>query len=205
MLGGVRPLLVAITLGVAVVGCIGAASPAPSAGPSAVASPSSAVSAPTSPSAAGGSVPWDAGLLDVLPAEVDGLPLTPESDAFAESASDPALVRDIEAGAVAFVVDPASEGYAVTFVYRLRDGVFDDTWFRDWRDSFDDGVCAQAGGVKGRAEADLDGRVTYIGSCAGGVLTYHAHLADVDGDLVVSTQSLGESRLGEQVMSDLGS
>jgi hypothetical protein len=148
-------------------------------------------------------VPWDAALLVVLPPDVGGMPLTPEPDAFAASASDAALVRDAAAGSVALVVDPTGSDYAVAFVYRLHPGIYDEGWFRGWRDSFDQGVCEQAGGVTGNAEAEIGGRTTYIGSCAGGVLTYHAHLETDAGDVVVSAQSLGDKRLGEQVMEGL--
>jgi hypothetical protein len=148
-------------------------------------------------------VPFDADLLSVLPADVAGVPLAPEQDAFASSADDPALVRDAESGAVGFAMSPAGDDYAIAFVYRVRDDVFDEAWFRDWRDSFDEGVCAQAGGVTGRAEADIGDHHAYIGSCAGGVSTHHVHLEDPDGDLVVSVQSLGERRFGELVIEGL--
>lgn len=148
-------------------------------------------------------MPWDDDLLAILPPEVDGLSLNAEPDAFAASASDVGLVRDAEAGAVGFVVDPAAGAYAVAFVYELRPGVYDEGWYRAWRDSFDSGVCEQAGGVSGHAESQLGERTVYIGSCAGGVLTYHAHLATESGDVIVSSQSLGDRRLGEQVMASL--
>lgn len=148
-------------------------------------------------------MPWDDALLAILPAEVDGRPLVPEPAAFAESASDPDLVRDASAGVVAFVVGGAGDDYAVPFVYALRPGVFDPGWYRSWRDSFDEGVCAQAGGVAGTAEAVIAGRSTFIGSCTGGVLTYHTHLV-VDGvDHVVSIQALGPERYGELVIAGL--
>jgi hypothetical protein len=148
-------------------------------------------------------VPWEDDLLGILPPEVGDLPLTPEPDAFEASASDPDLVRDAVAGAVAFVVDPATTGYAVAFVYRLRPGTFDAAWHRSWRDSFDQGVCEQAGGVAANAEAEIGGRLTYIGSCAGGVRTYHVHLEEADRDVVVSVQSLGDDRLGEGIVAGL--
>jgi hypothetical protein len=148
-------------------------------------------------------VPWEDALLAILPADVGGYVLAPEQDAFTESSSDAGLVRDAAAGAVAFVVDPAGGDYAVAFVYQLRPGVFGDDWYRSWRDSFDEGVCEQAGGVEGNAEAELGGRQTYIGTCAGGVHTYHAHVPTAGGDVIVSVQSLGDQRYGEQVMAGL--
>jgi len=201
-------------LALVVAACGGSATPSPSVAPdpsapvSASASPSApgsppASSAASSSSSAGDAVPWDDALLAVLPTDVAGLPLIPEPDAFAASASDASLVRDAAAGVVTLAVDPTGNDYAVAFVHRLRPGIYDDGWFRGWRDSFDEGVCEQAGGVTGNAEAEIGGRTTYIGTCAGGVLTYHAQLTTEAGELVVSVQSLGDKRLGEQVMAGL--
>lgn len=134
---------------------------------------------------------------------MDGLALTPEAEAFTASASDPDLVRDAAAGVVAFVVDPTTTDYAVAFVYRLKPGTFDEEWYRSWRDSFDEGVCDQAGGVVGKAQADLGGRETHIGTCAGGVRTYHVNASDGDDALIVSVQSLGDDHLGELVVAGL--
>lgn len=184
-------MAVAIALLLVLVVASGCGSGAPSPSPPSAASPVAAT------------VPWDDDLLAILPAEVDGLPMNPEAGAFAASASDAGLVRDAEAGAVGFVVAPATGDYAVAFVYELRPGVYDEDWFRAWRDSFDAGVCEQAGGVTGHAESQLGGHTVYIGSCAGGVLTYHAHLETETGDVIVSCQSLGDRRFGEQVMAGL--
>ena len=69
------------------------------------------------------------------------------------------------------------------------------------RDTFDTAVCEQAGGVDGRAEVEIEGRRTYVGTCAGGVRTYHVHLPD--SDVIVSMQSVGEGRYGERVVAGL--
>ena len=55
--------------------------------------------------------------------------------------------------------------------------------------------------MSGPAEAELDGRTVYIGTCAGGVHTYHVHLEDQD--VLVSVNAVGESRLGEELMKTL--
>jgi hypothetical protein len=84
---------------------------------------------------------------------------------------------------------------------KLKPGVFSDAFIRDWRDSIDQGVCGQAGGVSGNAQATMDGRTVYIGTCEGGVHTYHVHL---DGpDVIISANSVGDGRLGEQLMDSL--
>jgi hypothetical protein len=64
-------------------------------------------------------------------------------------------------------------------------------------------VCAQAGGVVGKAEAEIADRLTHIGTCAGGVRTYHVHVEAAGDDLIISVQSLGDQRLGEQVIAGL--
>lgn len=195
-----------VAFALAAAGCRDEPSPVPSGGSptaSSLPTPTAASAATASPSSSPAGVVWDDGLLAVLPSDIAGLPLVPEPDAFAASASDPGLLRDASAGAVAFIVDPAGEDYAVAFVYELRPGVFDDAWYRGWRDSFDEGVCDQAGAVTGKAEAELGGRTVHIGSCTGGVFTYHATLTTEGGDLVVSVQSLGDGRLGQRLMEGL--
>ena len=70
----------------------------------------------------------------------------------------------------------------------LIPGVFDEPTFRSWRDTFDEGVCLQAGGVGGHAETQIAGRTVYIGTCTGGVTTYHVRLAERNA--IVSIWSL---------------
>ena len=84
---------------------------------------------------------------------------------------------------------------------RLRSGGISDAQFRAWRDTFDAGACPQAGGVSGHAEATIGGRTSYIGTCAGGLTTYHTLIAGAG--LLVSVSSVGEHRLGEQVIAGL--
>jgi hypothetical protein len=143
----------------------------------------------------------DPTLLDRLPANLDGLAFaaSPESDATA--AADPAVVAYGEAVATAIAVDPATGDFVYTTLVRLRPDVFDEELYRDWRDSFDEGACERAGGVVGTAEATIDDRTVHIGSCAGGVRTYHAWLPDER--TLLSASSLGERRLGERLMESL--
>ena len=86
-------------------------------------------------------------------------------------------------------------------VAELEPGVWSDTFFADWRETYSDGACAQSGGVVGNAEAELDGRTVYITTCDGGLRVYHAYLEE--RDVVVSLFSLGEGRFGERLMADL--
>jgi hypothetical protein len=150
-------------------------------------------------SAAGATVPIDPTLLEILPATVAGLPVTAVPDP--SGTDDPGLIDSVERMAQALVVDPASDAFTFASVIVLRPGVFDDEFFRSWRDSFDEGACSQAGGVTGHAQATIGGRTAYIGRCDGGVLTYHVRLDDRDA--IVSVSALGDSRLGEQLLAGL--
>ena len=145
----------------------------------------------------------DEGLLGILPPLVEGATLTVDAETAtgiaAQVAADPGLAGDLEAVAVALYAGEAD--YAVVTLTRLRDGVFRDDYFRDWRDSFDEAVCAQSGGVEGHAEATIGGRTTFIGTCAGGVRTYHTRLEGPDR--IVSLQALGEGRYGERILAGL--
>ena len=96
----------------------------------------------------------------------------------------------------------ARDDLAIVNVVRLRPGLFDDGWFRSWRTTYDDGACQVAGGVApGGAETTIGDHATHIGSCVGGVHTYHVHLEDPDR--VVSITATGEGRFGEQVVAGL--
>ena len=188
-----------------------AASPAASAGTAATpaATPSSAPSvategppgsgSPTASNPVASTVPIDPTLLDLLPSAVAGLPVVAVPDP--TGTDDPGLVESVERMAQAMVIDPATDEFAYASVIVTRPGLLDDAYFRSWRDSFDEGACSQAGGVAGHAQATIGGRTAYVGTCTGGVLTYHVRLDDLDA--IVSVSSLGDSRLGEQLVAGL--
>jgi hypothetical protein len=138
-------------------------------------------------------------LIAVLPADVDGQPVVLESQAFADAIADPAFAANVEAAAFGVVV--AGDELSSAMVARPVPGAWSEAWFRDWRESYDEGACGQAGGVAGNAEAQLGGRTVFIGTCAGGLRTYHAWLAE--RGLLVSAFSVGEGRYGEQLMAGL--
>ena len=144
----------------------------------------------------------DSSLLEVLPADVDGLPITESPEAETQALTDPALGEVAEAIAAGFAIDAATSDFVYGVVIRLRDGVMGDERFRDWRDSYDEGACSQAGGVVGHAQAEIEGRTVYIGTCDGGVRTYHVWLAEQN--LIVSASAVGEERrLGEKLVEGL--
>jgi hypothetical protein len=167
---------------------------------SAPAPPDASVFAPgTPPAASGAAVPVDPALLAILPLSVAGFPVRAIPDP--TGLDDPALVANLARLAQAYVVDPAGSGFAYASVVVLRPGVFSDAFFRSWRDSFDTGACSQAGGVAGHAQAQVGGRTTYMGTCVGGLLTYHVRLDSLN--TIVSVSSLGTARLGEQLLAGL--
>jgi hypothetical protein len=147
----------------------------------------------------------DPSLLDLLPADIDGIAVTADPATAAEVAADDSLAPFIDGLAIATVFGPiatdAAVDYVVVTVARLRPGTFGDLFFRGWRDTFDEAVCAQAGGVDGHAEADIADHRTYIGTCAGGVRTHHVHLPA--SDVIVSMQSAGPGRFGERIVAGL--
>jgi hypothetical protein len=203
-----RGLLSSAVLAIAVASAAcGAVTPSPTALPTAPpddpASPQLVPSPLASPLASGTPVGVDGSLLDILPATIDGAAMTPDAETAAGIAADvsgdPSLAGDLDALAVALYA--GRDDYAVVTITRLRQGPFGEDYFRDWRDSFDEAVCAQAGGIDGHAEAPIGGRTTYIGTCTEGVRTYHVRLAAPDR--IVSLQSLGQARFGEQIMAGL--
>ncbi len=181
--------------------------PEPSPAPSTPATPI-IVSAPppsqANPGSPAGSVDVDPSLLSILPAEVAGVPVQPDPATAAEIAVDPSLATDVEAVAVALAVSPGSssgDDLVIANVVRLRPDVFNETYFRGWRDSYNGAACERAGGVTGNAEAEIDGRDVFIGSCANGAITYHLRYGE---DVIVSITSVGNGRFGEQLVKNLG-
>jgi hypothetical protein len=202
-LAAFRPALLGACLLAAVACAPGTpATPAPSdptASPAATVPGQSASSPDTTPSTPVADARPDEGLLAMLPAEVDGIPVTAEPLAFEEAVTDPDFVGNVEAAAFFAVVGEADIASGV--LADLRPGTWSEAFFRDWRGSYDEGACAQSGGIAGRAEAQLGGRTTYITSCTGGLFVHHAYVPE--RDVLVSILSAGEARFGEQLMRGL--
>lgn len=182
--------------------------PASAPAPSSTTSPRPATPSPAVPAASPSSAPasspvaavlLDESLLGILPPDIDGVAVAAEPDSFAQAAADPGFVGNVASAAFAVVVDGADLASGV--VARLRPGRYSETLFRDWRDSYNEGACAQSGGVAGNAEAEMDGRTVYIATCAGGLRVYHAYLPE--RGTIVSLFSTGDRRFGERLMSDL--
>jgi hypothetical protein len=160
---------------------------------------------PTASVAVQSPVTVDDRLLLLLPSEVAGVPLNADPETAAQIAADASLAGSIASVAVATAFGPmatdTTSDYVVVTLNRLAPGVFDEAFFRDWRTSFDEAVCDQAGGVARHAEAAIEGHQTFIGSCAGGVRTYHTYLPA--SGVILSMQALGDGRFGERVVAGL--
>lgn len=177
-----------------VTGCgSGTASP----GPSVSAAPSASLTAPVRAVP----VPVDPSLLAFLPATLGGLARQADPQVDAGLATSPGLANVARSFATAVYIDPATGDFAYASVVRLRTGTIDEATYRDWRDTFDAGACEQAGGVARRAETEVNGRQTFVATCAEGVRTYHVVL--VAPGLLVSVSSLGQRLLGEQLITGL--
>ena len=195
-----RRLGPALLFGVVVLsGCI---PPRPSPTPTPATPSPSPSRAPTSVTA---EVAVDPSLLDLVPDTIAGVPVQEDAATAADIAGEGSIAPFVSALAVASAFGPPPTDtlpdYVVVTVARLKPGLFGDVFFRGWRDTFDAAVCEQAGGVAGHAEAEIGGRQTFIGTCAGGVHTYHVYLPDQD--VIVSLQGAGDGRFGERVIEGL--
>jgi hypothetical protein len=146
-------------------------------------------------------VPIDVSLLRYLPAAVGDFPVTYSPEATQDVARDRTLASTAAGVAYGMAADPVSGDLVVAAVVKLRESAFSDGFFRDWRDSYDQATCAPAGGVSGHAEAPIDGRTVYIGTCGAGAHTYHAFLESAA--VVISATAVGGGRFGEQLIGRL--
>jgi len=141
----------------------------------------------------------DPTVLDVLPPAIDGVPVNEDADEAAKLLSSLDLGKVAEAADAAVAVDGSN--LVVAWVVRLRTGSFGEATYQQWRDSYDEGACTAAGGVLGRAQAELGGRDTYVTSCVASLRTYHVWLQDQN--VLISASSVGEGRFGEKLMTML--
>ena len=202
-----RPASIVIVLALVVSAC-GSTDPTPTAAPitpspapSVAATPAPTAvpaSAPGSSPAAGGAVE-DPSLLAVLPATVDGIDVTLEHQAFLDAVADPGFAKNVKRAA--FGVAVSGTDLVSGVVAELAPDTYSDAFFRDWRDTYNEGACGQAGGVVGNAEAQIGGRTVYIASCAGDLRVYHTWLPERGA--IVSAFALGGKRLGEELMGGL--
>lgn len=194
------------------VGACGATGPTagpPTAGPTIDQGPTPTLAPPVSfgppptptPDDGSGPLVIDAALLELLPAEVAGAPVIESLDEATLALGNAVLQEIASAVDAAVAVDTSSGNIVYALIVRLRPARLGEAAFRDWRDSYDEGACAVAGPVIGWAEQVIDGRTVHIGTCEGGIRTYHVRL---DGpEILVSAWSLGDAGFGELLLSTL--
>ena len=171
---------------VAVMGC--ALSPSPSVMPS---DQSSLVPA--------GPVRVDRALLAHVPPEVSGLSVEYSAEDSADAAASTEL-RGADALAYAVAHDEATGDVVVATVVRPA-AALDEPALRQLRDTYETGVCAGDGGLRGNAESELGGRLVHIATCATGGHAYSTRLEQ--SGVVVLAFSRGDRRLGEELMARL--
>ncbi len=143
----------------------------------------------------------DARLLGVLPESVAGITIVESPDGEASALADPNLDTVAVAVAAGLAIEPASGDFVFAVVVRLLPGAMDETVLRAWRDSYDQGACSQADGVAGHAETEIGGHSVYIGTCVGGLRTYHVWLED--REILISASAAGDRLLGELLVGNL--
>ncbi len=158
---------------------------------------------PPSPTAPDDTAPvvLDPTLLDYLPASVAGIAMSEEADEAAAALTDPALSKIASALDAGVAVDAGNGNLVTALVVQLLPNTFGDVAYRQWRDSFDEGACAAAGGVVGHAEATIADRQVFITSCVSSLHTYHVLLEEQG--IVISASSIGDGLFGEKVMEGL--
>lgn len=142
----------------------------------------------------------DTSLLAILPSDVDGLSVLESTEAEADAQANGSLASLSDGVAGALAIDPGTADFVLVDVVRLRTGVFDDSKFGTWRDTFDAGVCLDSG-VIGHAQSTIGGRTVYVGTCGNGFHTYHTWIQDKN--LLVSASSGGSRNLGEVLFANL--
>lgn len=146
-------------------------------------------------------VELDPTVLAFLPSTVGGVAVTESADEATQALSDPSLAKIGSAVDAAVAVDTGTGNLVYAWVVRLRENTFTDAIYQQWRDSYDEGACADAGGVVGRAEATIDARTVHITSCTAGVRTYHVWLEQAG--ILISASAIGDGRFGEVLMDNL--
>ncbi|MHB8891776.1 MAG: hypothetical protein ACYC65_06995 [Candidatus Limnocylindrales bacterium] len=188
------PVASAMPVGLQTAGPSATASAAPSPEPTASVPPGQSSGIP------GADVVMDPSLLEILPPAIGSARVEVEPASFGEAVTDPSFVANVDGAVFAIVTE--GEDLASGVVAHLRPDVYSEAFYRDWRDSYDEGACAQAGGVRARAEVGIEGdRPMYVTTCAEDLRVYHAYVPE--REVIVSLFSLGERRFGEQLMTDL--
>ena len=123
-------------------------------------------------------------------------------DVAREMIADPSLAASASAIAVGVIEagTAATDDFASVSVVQLRPGIYSPSFFEDWRASYDEAVCARAGGVGRHGQEVIGNHAVETTACTGGARTLHVHLA---GDVLVSITAVGDRGFGDLVMAGL--
>ena len=143
----------------------------------------------------------DPSLLAVVPRSVDSIPVIEDSDGDDQIRADDVLPTLASAAVAIAAADPQSSNLAFGYVIRLLPKGLTDNIYRDWRDSFDEGVCQGQDQVVGNSSVTVKGNTVHIGTCANGIRTYHAMLQGKG--ILISLWETGEKRLGLVILGNL--
>lgn len=192
-----RGLGALLIVGLVLSGCSAGASVAPTP------TGSTATPSPALPTASSSTIvpTVDRALLGVLPAKVDGITIEESPEAEATALTDPMLPLIGSSLAAGIAFDGANGDFVYGVVVRLTPGAMSDDVFAAWRRSYDEGACSQADGLVGTRTSLIGGRLVHIGTCKGGLLTYHVWIQEKG--LVVAASAVGARLLGERLMSSL--
>jgi len=198
-------VVVAVVVGSIVAACGGEPGASGASGAPGTPVAAGATTDPAATSGTGADAPLvvDAGLLQVLPASVAGVPMQASPDSAAGMIHDAALAQTASAIAVGVVVaagDSRGDDLAVSSVIQLRPGVFTDEFYRGWRDAYDRAACEPAGGVASHVQQLIGPHTVEVTVCGQGARTYHTFLA---GDRLVSITAVGDRKFGDLVMAGL--
>ncbi len=93
-------------------------------------------------------------------------------------------------------LDPNRAETVFVIAMHARQGALADQRFGDWRETYGQGACEDAGGVVGSAESTIGERQVFVVRCVEGEIVYYVPLADC-GELLtidaVSTRDLGRT------------
>jgi hypothetical protein len=194
-----------LILGIVLAACAETGQAPSDAGPPASKAPVAATptALPTAADVTAGRLVIDASLLAILPRSVAGFPLQPADQTAAGMITNVDLQRSASALTVGYVIaagNSRSDDLAVATVIQLRPGVFSDTFYSDWRTSYDRAACASAGGVSSHIQQYNGQHQVEVTVCGQGARTLHTHLA---GDILVSITAVGDRKFGDLVMNGL--
>jgi hypothetical protein len=144
----------------------------------------------------------DPSLLAVLPQEVDSLSVLENSETEADMQANGTLATLSDGVAGALAIDPSTADFVLVDVVRVRQNAMTDAVFTAWRDSFDAGVCGDAG-VVGHAQQVMNGITVYVGTC-GGQNPFHTYHAWIESKhLLISASAGGKRQLGALLFQNL--